>query len=235
MKSIITHLIIFSLIASCISNNKETSPLFTSKKTTPQPSTDNTSITEVFHYCFKQGKGDLNAFSMEGPGTFIEANGKVTPALYGSEKAWYGPKAILPVTVQGDFRLDANINYQSEGRQMGKIILGVVLESGMILKFMISDRHTLTVEHSLDFVHGDTSVWSSGIKRNNKTFSDYPIAIERHGNLLKCLAGGQLVGSKHNSDESAVKQVFFTIEHYEYYPVLTQASIGQLSLSRLNI
>jgi hypothetical protein len=188
----------------------------------------------VLHYAFDEDEGALDAFTVEQPGSFLVTNGKAAASAYGSEKSWYGPKATLPINVQGDFRFDASINYQTEGRQMGKITLGVALESGTILQFIIADSHTSTVEHSLAFLHGDKSVWASGVKKSNKKFSGYPIAIERRGNILRCLAGDQLVGTNPNSDESAVSQVFFTIKRYENYPVLTEASIGRIDLSRLN-
>jgi hypothetical protein len=177
---------------------------------------------------------DVAGFTTEPPGGFSEAKGRAKPSAYGTGEGWHGPKATFPLTLHGDFHLNASINYHTEGAQMGRIALGVTLGSGTILKFLISDSHTATIEHSMSFFHGSKSVWSSGIKKSNETFSEYPISIERSGDVLRCLVGDRLVATYRGGDASAVTQLFFTIEQYARYPALTEASIGRISLLRPN-
>ena len=191
-------------------------------------------VTGGISWRWEFDEGDVDDFTMSQTGAFTEENGSAVPSAYGSGEDWHGPKAAFPLTVQGNFHLDASINYQTEGRQLGQITLGVALESGTILSFAIVDSHTATVEHGLTFAHGDETVWTSGLKKSSKSFSDYPIVIERSGDLLRCLAGDRVVATHGSCDQSAVKQVFFTIKQYASYPALTEASIGRIALLRPN-
>lgn len=176
---------------------------------------------------------DLDTFTQEPPGTFSEAAGRAFPSSYGSGNDWYGPTADFPLTVKGDFRLDKTINYRTAGSEIGQITVGVVLENGTTLRFAICDSHTDMIEHAMSFAHGTNTLWAPGIKVSNETFSDYPVAIERSGDLLRCLVADRLVATCQSCDKSNVKKVFFKIDRYETYPVLSEASIGRLSVLQL--
>ena len=176
---------------------------------------------------------DVDKFTMEGTGAFSEAQGKVSPSTYGAGADWHGPKATFPLGLPGDFRLAARINYQVGPNQIGRIRLGVTLDNGTTLFYGIGSSHVATVDHTQYFHHGDEAIWSTGRKIGNEKFMDHPVALERIGNVLRCFVNDQLVETRRGCDESAVKNVFFSIERFQTYSALTEASISRLTVQEI--
>ncbi len=176
---------------------------------------------------------DANMFTKEGTGALAEKDGKIAASNYGSGNDWHGPKATLPISLPGDFRLAGNVNYRIGQHQIGRIRLGVTLESGATLLFGIGSSHVGTVDHDKYFHVNDEVVWSKGRTMSAESFSDLPVAFERRGAVLTCFVNDKLVGSRTGCDPSPVRNVFFSFERFQSYSPLSEASLGQLTVRKI--
>jgi len=172
----------------------------------------------------------LNACEMEDGGSFLESKGKVAVKAYTLGKGWHGPKASIPVSLEGDFQLGTKLNYRTRGREIGRLAVGVRLESGEVYTIAMQDDHVSIIGHNITFSCNAGIMWATGRKPSKKRFSKYPLMIHRHGDILTFLVKGVRKGSHKDCDTSKVEEVFFTIQQYSSYPALTEASINEIYL-----
>lgn len=202
----------------------------TTKQSEPKAEKD-PATPETYHWSFDGS--DLKAFIIEDDGRFVESMGKVSAKTYGMGKGWHGPEARISVSLESDFQLEAKVYYRTQGRELGRVAVGVQLESGEVYTMAIIDNHVSIIGHTIDFTCNKGMIWSKGLKPSKKRFSNYPLAIQRRGDTLTLLVKGKQKGELMGCDTSEVEEVFFTIQQYSSYPPLTKASISEITLSPL--
>ena len=131
--------------------------------------------------------------------------------------------------LEGNFRLDASIDFAPGGKALGDITIGVELESGRVLSVSVLDAHPWS-EHIIRFEDNEKVMWTTGYVKSGKALSKYSIKMQRRGGKILLFTKKRQRGTYELADTSAVVKVFFMIRKFRKLPMVPTAEIRELSI-----